>query len=50
MVWRAQPYYATAIVSLRLVLAFSPVVQLWFGKLIIDAGRHRLRRTIGVIF
>ncbi len=37
MVWRAQPYYATAIVSLRLVLAFSPVVQLWIGKLIIDA-------------
>ena len=37
MVWRAQPYYASAIVSLRLVLAFSPVVQLWIGKLIIDA-------------
>ena len=37
MVWRAQPYYATTIVSLRLVLAFSPVVQLWIGKLIIDA-------------
>ena len=33
MVWRAQPYYSTAIVSLRLVLAFSPVVQLWIGKL-----------------
>ena len=37
MVWQAQPYYATAIGSLRLVLAFSPVVQLWIGKLIIDA-------------
>jgi ATP-binding cassette subfamily B protein len=37
MVWRAQPAYATAIVFLRLVLAFSPVVQLWIGKLIIDA-------------
>jgi len=36
MVWRAQPAYATTIVSLRLVLAFSPVVQLWIGKLIID--------------
>ena len=50
MVWRAQPYYATAIVSLRLVLASSPVLQLWIGKLIIDVGQHRLRRTIGVIF
>ena len=36
MVWHAQPYYASAIVSLRLVLAFSPIVQLWIGKLIID--------------
>ena len=37
MVWRAQPYYAGTVVFLRLVLAFSPVVQLWIGKLIIDA-------------
>ena len=37
MVWRARPLYATAIVGFRVVLAFSPVVQLWIGKLIIDA-------------
>ncbi len=36
MVWRAQPVYAAAIVSFRVLLAFSPVVQLWIGKLIID--------------
>jgi ATP-binding cassette subfamily B protein len=36
MVWRAQPVYATAIASFRVLLAFSPVVQLWIGKLIID--------------
>ena len=36
MVWRAQPGYAAAIVSFRVLLAFSPVVQLWIGKLIID--------------
>ena len=36
MVWRAQPLYAAAIVSFRVLLAFSPVVQLWIGKLIID--------------
>ena len=37
MVWSAQPLYAAAIVSFRVLLAFSPVVQLWIGKLIIDA-------------
>jgi hypothetical protein len=37
MVWSAQPFYAAAIVSFRVLLAFSPVVQLWIGKLIIDA-------------
>ena len=36
MVWRAQPVYAAAIVSFRVLLAFSPVVQLWIGKLIVD--------------
>ena len=36
MVWRAQPVYGAAIVSFRVLLAFSPVVQLWIGKLIID--------------
>ena len=36
MVWTAQPAYAAAIISFRVVLAFSPVVQLWIGKLIID--------------
>ena len=37
MVWSAQPLYAAAIVTFRVLLAFSPVVQLWIGKLIIDA-------------
>lgn len=36
MVWKAQPAYATTIVLFRVLLAFSPVVQLWIGKLIID--------------
>ena len=44
MVWRAQPYYPIASVSLPLVLAFKPVPQLWIGKLIIDAkDQHRLQ-------
>lgn len=37
MVWRAQPLYGTAILSLRVLLAFSPALQLYLGKLIIDA-------------
>ena len=37
MVWSARPLYAAAIVCFRVLLAFSPVVQLWIGKLIIDA-------------
>ena len=36
MVWRVQPVYAATILSFRVLLAFSPAVQLWIGKLIID--------------
>jgi ATP-binding cassette subfamily B protein len=36
MVWRVQPIYAATILSFRVLLAFSPAVQLWIGKLIID--------------
>ena len=36
MVWRVKPAYAAAILSFRVLLAFSPAVQLWIGKLIID--------------
>jgi ATP-binding cassette subfamily B protein len=36
MVWATRPVYAVAILGLRLANAFTPVVLLWIGKLIID--------------
>jgi ATP-binding cassette subfamily B protein len=36
MVWATRPLYAAAILALRLANAFTPVVLLWIGKLIID--------------
>jgi ATP-binding cassette, subfamily B, bacterial len=36
MVWSTSPLLATATLSLRLVAALIPVVQLWVAKLIID--------------
>ncbi len=36
MVWATRPLYAVAILVLRLANAFTPVVLLWIGKLIID--------------
>jgi ATP-binding cassette, subfamily B, bacterial len=36
MVWATRPLYALAVLAFRLVNAFTPVVLLWIGKLIID--------------
>ena len=37
MMWGTCPRYAAAIVALRLVNAFTPVVTLWIGKLLVDS-------------
>jgi len=36
MVWATRPVHAVAILALRMANAFTPVVLLWIGKLIID--------------
>lgn len=36
MVWRSQPWYATAIIVIRIVRAMGPLALLWVGKLIVD--------------
>jgi ATP-binding cassette, subfamily B, bacterial len=36
MVWATQPLYGFAVLAFRIVNAFTPVVLLWIGKLIID--------------
>ena len=46
MVWRVKPAYAAAILSFRVLLAFSPAVQLWIGKLIIDGVLANIEATI----
>ncbi len=45
MVWRVRPAYAAAILSFRVLLAFSPAVQLWIGKLIIDGVLANIEAT-----
>jgi ATP-binding cassette subfamily B protein len=45
MVWRVKPAYAAAILSFRVLLAFSPAVQLWIGKLIIDGVLANIEAT-----
>src|SRR5690349_22481286 len=37
LVWRTHRGYTVIMMSLRLLLSFSPVATLWVGKLIIDA-------------
>src|SRR5690348_16292661 len=37
LVWQTHRGLATAVIALRLSLAFTPVATLWVGKLIIDA-------------
>src|SRR5258708_14069378 len=38
LIWGTHRGYTTAMVVLRVVRAFVPVVTFWFGKLILDSG------------
>lgn len=36
LIWKTQPRYALALVSLSVLKGVGPIVQLWIGKLIVD--------------
>ncbi len=43
MVWDTKPAYGAGIVAARVLAAFTPVVMLWIGKLVIDGVVANLR-------